>query len=53
MVDYVSITEVPGLQGTREQLSRLYHRYRFASASISADKANINYKIFYADAVKA
>jgi SAM-dependent methyltransferase len=30
-INYASITEVPGLKATREQLSRLYNRYRFAS----------------------
>jgi ubiquinone/menaquinone biosynthesis C-methylase UbiE len=30
MFDYASITESPGLKVTREQLARLYHRYRFA-----------------------
>jgi len=29
--DYYSITEAPGLKASKEQLSRLYHRYRFAS----------------------
>ncbi len=28
--DYFSITEAPGLKATREQMERLYHRYRFA-----------------------
>jgi ubiquinone/menaquinone biosynthesis C-methylase UbiE len=31
MVDYASITETPGLKATREQIERLFHRYRFAS----------------------
>jgi ubiquinone/menaquinone biosynthesis C-methylase UbiE len=29
--NYSSITESPGMKATREQLARLYHRYRFAS----------------------
>jgi|ADurb_Leu_01_Slu_FD_contig_31_145685_length_1316_multi_3_in_0_out_0_2 ubiquinone/menaquinone biosynthesis C-methylase UbiE len=28
--DYHSITEIPGLSATTEQIERLYHRYRFA-----------------------
>ena len=28
--DYHNITEAPGMKATREQLERLYHRYRFA-----------------------
>jgi SAM-dependent methyltransferase len=30
LFDYSSITEAPGLKATQEQLTRLYHRYRFA-----------------------
>ncbi|MCG2721203.1 MAG: class I SAM-dependent methyltransferase, partial [Thermodesulfovibrionales bacterium] len=30
-IDYHSITESPGMKASDEQLSRLYHRYRFAS----------------------
>ena len=28
--DYYAITEVPGLEASREQIARIYHRYRFA-----------------------
>jgi len=29
-VDYTTVTEIPGNRVTREQLARIYHRYRFA-----------------------
>jgi SAM-dependent methyltransferase len=35
MVDYASITETPGLKATREQLERLFHRYRFAAGYVA------------------
>lgn len=35
--DYSSITEVPGLKATKEQLARLYQRYQFAK-DLVADK---------------
>lgn len=31
MVDYTTVTELPGCKASREQSERLYHRYRFAS----------------------
>ena len=31
MEDYTTVTELPGQRATREQLERLYHRYKFAS----------------------
>ncbi len=37
-IDYTTVTEVPGNRVTREQLERMYHRYRFA-ANFSDGKA--------------
>ena len=31
MEDYTTVTELPGQRATREELERLYHRYKFAS----------------------
>ena len=31
MADYTTVTELPGQRASREQLERLYHRYKFAS----------------------
>lgn len=31
MVDYSTVTEIPGNKISKEQLTRLYHRYHFAS----------------------
>ena len=31
MPDYTTVTELPGQMASREQLGRLYHRYKFAS----------------------
>ncbi len=30
-IDYTTVTETPGIKASQEQLTRLYHRYRFAS----------------------
>jgi ubiquinone/menaquinone biosynthesis C-methylase UbiE len=30
-IDYTTVTEIPGNRVTREQLERMYHRYRFAA----------------------
>jgi len=32
MTPYFEITEIPGLKASREQIARLYHRYRFAKS---------------------
>lgn len=31
MGEYVTVTELPGFKAHREQIERLYHRYRFAA----------------------